>query len=432
MSQTGQTGCCLDLQKGEACGKCVNCQSIVNGEVMDIMEIDAASNRGIEDVRNLKESSYLMPVSLPKKVFIVDEVHMLTKEAFNALLKVIEEPPAHVMFILCTTDEEKIPDTVLSRLVKIEFRRGAKNELLKSLERVIVGEELELSDETKEFIVGKSDGSFRNLQKSLNEIVLEYGKKISKENVMEYFSRKIGDYSAEELETDLNNANLNIILEKLEKLADKGINFVSLRENWLEYFHKKLLSDWRQELVDWVERLVAASKMEKEISIEQLPLELAVIEFLKDKKVVKNIEVKEKVEAQEVIVEEHDIPGIVDMSTIEENWNNFLIEVKPHNHSVEAFLRATRPKKVKSNTLVVEVFYPFHKDKLEESKNKEIVEMCLTKVIGKKMSVCCILAKDRKKPLIIQNDTPVEKVNDQLAVEKKADDIYNAAKDIFG
>jgi len=426
---------------GEPCGKCLSCKETENDNSIDVIEIDAASNRCIDDIRGLKENSYLLPVALKKKVFIIDEVHMLTKEAFNALLKVIEEPPKHVMFILCTTDEEKIPETVLSRLVKIEFRKGKNQELMESIEKIIKGEKIEIEKEAIDLIVKKSDGSFRNLQKRFNEIVLQYGLKIKTAEVAEYFSKITGDYSLEDLETDLKEANVKKILIKFEEMSQKGINFSTLRENYLEYFQNKLLAvngviaDVESkltvdELVEWIKLLIGASKQEKEVAIEQLPLQLAVVDFLKNKKC---IEVDVKVD--EIIVESEEIvAGVVDIGLIEANWNKLLSSIKPFNHSVEAFLRATRPRKVKGNTLIVEVFYPFHKDKLEEPKNREIVAKIMSEVFGQNLCFECILSKDRKKPLVIDNNTPVEKINDQLAVEEASEkkDIYDVAKDIFG
>jgi DNA polymerase-3 subunit gamma/tau len=186
----------------EPCGKCDSCNEILKGSSLDIIEIDAASNRGIDDVRVLKEKAYLLPSKLKKKVFIIDEVHMLTKDAFNALLKLIEEPPKHTLFILCTTDPEKIPDTVLSRLIRIDFRKGVKKELNKSLKKIIEGEKIEIDKETIDLIVEKSDGSFRNLQRTLNEIYLNFGKKISFEDAKKFFLAKSGSYLEEEFEDD--------------------------------------------------------------------------------------------------------------------------------------------------------------------------------------------------------------------------------------
>jgi DNA polymerase III delta prime subunit len=140
---------------------------------------------------------------------------MLTKDAFNALLKLIEEPPKHTIFVLCTTDAEKIPDTVLSRLVRVDFRKGGKEELKKSLEKVIIGEEIKIENEALEFILEKSDGSFRNLHRIFNEMVLSLGKELSFGQVESFYIQKSGSYTEENFETDLAKKEVKIILEKL-------------------------------------------------------------------------------------------------------------------------------------------------------------------------------------------------------------------------
>lgn len=471
---------CLDLKNGEPCSECTNCKEILNGSSIDIIEIDAASNRGIEDARALKEKSYLLPSKLNKKVFIIDEVHMLTKEAFNALLKLIEEPPKHTIFILCTTNAEKIPDTILSRLIKIDFKKGKKDELVGALEKIVEGEKIEIDKKSLDLIVQKSDGSFRNVHRTFNEIYLQFGNKISNKDVEKFFETKSGDYSEEKFEEDLVKGEPKIILEKLEGLAETGIDFVDFRERLLSYFQKKILicygvNEDKENLVSklkandltrLINLLINASKQEKEVSIDQLPLELAVIEFFSAKQngsakqsfeetekaegsakqidiVNQNLceeikeefkeEFKEELETIEEEVEEtFNVAGKLQISDVESEWGNVLMTVKPFNHSVEAFLRATRPKTVKGNVLVVEVFYPFHKDRLEESKNRKVVEMSLSKVFKMDLGFECVLGKVKKEPLVIKNDTPIENVSEQLAEEKKDKDIYDVAKEIFG
>src|SRR3989338_3454913 len=124
----------------EPCGECDACVSIRNGSAVDVMEIDAASHRGIDDIRDLREKVNLAPSVLSKKVYIIDEVHMLTNEAFNALLKTLEDPPAQVMFILCTTEAHKVPETIVSRCVRINFTKATPSELIRSLTRAVKGE----------------------------------------------------------------------------------------------------------------------------------------------------------------------------------------------------------------------------------------------------------------------------------------------------
>src|SRR5665213_65939 len=122
---------CTNRKKGEAepCGKCEACLSITNGTNMDVIEIDGASNRGIDEMRDLREKIRLAPLSSKKKVYIIDEVHMLTTEAFNALLKTLEEPPAHAIFILCTTEPQKVPATIVSRCLHVSFKSPTKEEM---------------------------------------------------------------------------------------------------------------------------------------------------------------------------------------------------------------------------------------------------------------------------------------------------------------
>src|SRR3989338_5228486 len=123
--------------KGEPCNKCESCVAIREGRYLDVLEIDAASNRGIDEIRDLREKIKLAPVSAKYKVYIIDEVHMLTNDAFNALLKTLEEPPAHAQFILATTEADKLPETIISRTTRINFQKASHGELRQSLDRVI-------------------------------------------------------------------------------------------------------------------------------------------------------------------------------------------------------------------------------------------------------------------------------------------------------
>lgn len=454
---------CTHLDGVEPCGKCQNCQEILKGNCLDVIEIDAASNRGIEEARDLKEKAYLLPSRLNKKVFIVDEVHMMTREAFNALLKLIEEPPVQTFFILCTTDEDKIPETILSRLVKISFQKGTKEELKKSLRRVTEGEGIKLDKKVVERIVDSSDGSFRNIQKTFNEIFLQYGKKIDEKEVEEFFASKWGDYKPEDMESDLIVGEIKVILDKIEKMAVRGTDFKRFRENLLLHFQNKMLGKCGVEgkgltkmslpsLEKWLQLLIGVGRTEKDVAIDQLPLELAVIEFLSSN----NQEIppgdslrratskqsptnndQNKIEESKVEISEVDLG--IGVEEIERNWAKILVAVKPFNHSVEAFLRAARPKSINGNLLTLEVFYPFHKDKLEEQKNRKIVEGGLVSVLGKEMVLKCVLGKSKRESLVIRNDTPeamiLQSGTDDLVENKNksaGENIYDVAKEIFG
>src|SRR5260221_6410497 len=121
---------------------CDQCISITNGTNIDVLEIDGASNRGIDEIRELRDRVNLAPSRAKKKIYIIDEVHMLTNEAFNALLKTIEEPPSHVMFVFCTTEPHKVPATIISRCFHVQFPRATDTDIVRSLERIVTGEKL--------------------------------------------------------------------------------------------------------------------------------------------------------------------------------------------------------------------------------------------------------------------------------------------------
>src|ERR1700722_9521228 len=166
----------------EPCNKCDQCVSITSGNNVDILEIDAASNRGIDEIRELKEKIRLAPVAAKRKVYIIDEVHMLTTEAFNALLKTLEEPPEHAMFILCTTEAHKVPETIISRCFQIMFKPATEEELVRSFKRIVEGEKLKIDDEVLKYIAGLADRGFRDGVKMLEEVyLLSQNKPITKE-----------------------------------------------------------------------------------------------------------------------------------------------------------------------------------------------------------------------------------------------------------
>jgi len=406
---------CLKPQGVEPCNECVNCKEILKGNSLDILEIDAASNRGIDDVRSLKEGAYLSPSRLRKKVMIIDEVHMLTREAFNALLKLLEEPPDDLFLILCTTDEEKIPDTVLSRLSRVNFTRGNEADLMSSLKKIIDGEKIKIEPAAAKLLVSRSDGSFRNLQRSFNEIFLEVGKSISVKDISE-FLEKYGEYRGEEIESDLMKNLGKEILEKLQKLAIRGADFGILREIWVNYFQTKLLSFYgvgekvaegmdMVAVIRWLSLLIEAGTKEKLTELSQLPLQLAVVEFLNQKSNIKNQKEEIQIIEKKVMVSEpkKDKPGIsikssgkISLEEVEKKWNQVLAAVKPYNHSVEAFLRAARPGKIENGVLVLEVFYKFHKERLEEAKNRKIVNTGLTEILGEEIEFECLLAEGKK------------------------------------
>ncbi|HLN61921.1 MAG TPA: DNA polymerase III subunit gamma/tau [Symbiobacteriaceae bacterium] len=162
---------CLNLQDGEPCNECSACRSIMSGETMDVLEIDAASNRGVEQIRDLRDKVNYAPADLKYKVYIIDEVHMLTTEAFNALLKTLEEPPEHVKFVLATTEKNKLPVTIVSRCQSFEYHRLSTQEILLRLQEVCLKYAISATDEALSAIARQAEGGMRDALSLMDQIM---------------------------------------------------------------------------------------------------------------------------------------------------------------------------------------------------------------------------------------------------------------------
>ncbi|MFO7734631.1 MAG: DNA polymerase III subunit gamma/tau [bacterium] len=174
---------CLEPEDGEPCGKCESCLEISAGKCPDIMEIDGASNNSVDDVRAIKENIIYTPVKSRYKVYIVDEVHMLSKSAFNALLKTLEEPPPHALFILATTDPQKIPATVLSRCQRYDLKRISIADVVKHLEMILEKEDIKYEKSALHMIAAQGEGSMRDSQTILEQLINFGSRKISEKEV---------------------------------------------------------------------------------------------------------------------------------------------------------------------------------------------------------------------------------------------------------
>jgi len=167
------------------CNQCTTCQEITHGTSLDVIEIDGASNRGIDEIRELRENVRYTPAKSRYKIYIIDEVHMLTREAFNALLKTLEEPPTHIIFIFATTEPHKIPETILSRCQRYDFKRIPLRLIVDSLRRIVEEEKISISQRGIFFIAQESEGSLRDAQSLLDQVISYGGKEIKDEDIMD-------------------------------------------------------------------------------------------------------------------------------------------------------------------------------------------------------------------------------------------------------
>ncbi|MDQ1910978.1 DNA polymerase III subunit gamma/tau [Paenibacillus sp. GD4] len=224
----------------EPCNRCDACLRITEGSVMDVVEIDAASNRGVEEIRDIRDKVKYAPTEVRQKVYIIDEVHMLTTEAFNALLKTLEEPPAHVMFILATTEPHKLPATIISRCQRFDFRRVALEEQVERIQQVCRAEHIEIEDEAASFIARLSDGGMRDALSLLDQIIAFSGKRVTYEDVLSITGGMASD-QFERLVEAITNKDVGAVLQLIEAFMQEGKSADKCMESLIYYFRDLLL-----------------------------------------------------------------------------------------------------------------------------------------------------------------------------------------------
>ena len=288
---------CLNYKDG-LCNECKNCIYSGQKECMDIIEIDAASNNGVDEIRELRNKVKILPSELKYKVYIIDEVHMLSIGAFNALLKTLEEPPEHVIFILATTDPQKIPNTIISRCQTFQFKKISPNDIKQALEKIALNEKIEIEDEVLTSIASASDGGLRDaiglLDKlssyklgkiTYNDFLTMNGQII--ENELLEFENSILAYKTdvmlEKIENYYNNGKdlVQILKQLIYHLKDILINYYMKNEN-LEYSEKEIV-----ELVSLLNEKISDIKKSDDIKVY---VEILLLHFInRNKTVEKNI-----------------------------------------------------------------------------------------------------------------------------------------------
>jgi len=297
---------CQNQQEGkfEPCNQCNSCQEINEGRAIDLIEIDAASNRGIEEIRNLKEGINIVPVKSRYKVYILDECHQLTKEASNALLKTLEEPPDHCIFILCTTEHQKVLPTITSRCQQFEFKKLTINQITGKLEEICLQEKIKAEKEALEIIAKSADGALRDAESLLDEVFSLEDKEIKKGEV-EKILGIVGIEPVSKFVDFLNKKDKKGGIQYLMDLQERGIDIENFSKKIISYLNDLLLIKINPNIFDrsgnfTKEEEESLKKQEKNFSEEelknllkiflearnqikwsdlpQLPLELAIIE----------------------------------------------------------------------------------------------------------------------------------------------------------
>lgn len=291
----------------EPCNKCESCEEINKGRALDLLEIDAASNRGIDDIRDLREGIKFSPVRAKYKVYVIDEAHQLTKDAFNALLKTLEEPPSYAIFILATTEPEKIPTTILSRVQRYDFRRLSINDIVSRLSNISKLENLKINDEALRLIALSSEGGLRDAESLLGQLaIIKEGEitlsdvesllgSVNFKTINQFIDLLISKQKIEALRfiTEVNEGGYDLFefnkavinhlrrimilkvssdLSKMlqEEITDEEIDILTKQTEKLE----------ASEIRRWLDIFINSQNYIKRAAIVTLPLELAVLEAL--------------------------------------------------------------------------------------------------------------------------------------------------------
>lgn len=402
-------------------------EKILSGDSFVVQEMDAASNRGIDDVRALKERIMLPPQEGRMSVYILDEAHMLTTEAFNALLKILEEPPQHVVFIFATTEMHKIPDTIVSRCHVINFRKANKDEILAALEPLVKAEKIKYEAEALEFIADRADGSFRDAIKLL-EVASQDG--------------KITSESLESFAVSLNQELTTLVEAVIGKDPQAVVKlFNDLRQNNVDekYFYKRLLGLLHRDLQthlglhegDTFTSKSAAQFLLAELLTESLqfsspiphlPLELKLLEIIdraqkngqsastgkKKAQIAPNHE-KVTVIAEPIAVPTHKEPlpepvtlektefvpagPAGDGSKLVENWNDYVDKVAAQNSTIAALLRSAQPIAAEGDNVSIGVYYLFHQEQLSNQKFSQMTQNVASEMCGGNVKMSIVLTE---------------------------------------
>jgi len=421
----------LTCEKGpapEPCNECAICTEITAGNSMDVIEIDAASSRKVEDARELRDKIPFAPVKGRFKIYIIDEVHMLTPEAFNTLLKVLEEPPAHTKFVLATTDVNKVPATIISRCQRFDFRRISESDILERLKRICVEEHIEFDDDALLAVANSVEGSLRDAESILDQLIAFSDAKVTYKEVESVLGLVDWPVFAD-LCTALRDGNIVRELEIVDEIASAGKDLAQFARDLLTYFrhllvckvtgsHKlvsmpavereKLAALAKRfsvsELVALVERsaavapgfrgqfggrvalevfLMSATKLGAETSIGSILEKLVALE----ERVRSGPPETAENEAEEVPAPDH-APAPATEGAVGGSWEKLLEAVGQENMTLGSFLEQAQPLGIEDNKFVVR-FNPdqtFFYQHVQKRAARELIETKLEQVFGKKLA----------------------------------------------
>ena len=431
-------------------------QRVFSGQSYVVQEIDAASYRGIDDIRRLKERIFLPPQEGIMAVYILDEVHMLTNEAFNALLKILEEPPVHVVFILATTELHKVPATIVSRCNLVSFHKASNEEIIVRLKKILELEKIKYEEEALQEIARRSDGSFRDAVK-LTEIAAQ-----TNNITLLEIDKLIGGSALVQVKK-----LIKLILAKDElgiaqffsQLRQENMDANYFYQSLFSYLHQNLLGslgvaeykpEIEQKISQFLLNFLLAIEFNQATPIAFLPLELKIFSLVERSKqqqgpppterkkqkletpntkqkiddvntqsLEKNALTLEKTQILTAISEpelkadnllpdlvqetvpEYVSPGVSLSKVLCDHWNEFLTKVEENNSTLAALLRSSKPQAGTNGIAQVMVYYRFHQEQLEQPKFKTIIEKCGSCIVGDKIKFQFVLTKPQTTPELV-------------------------------
>ncbi|MCL5435527.1 MAG: DNA polymerase III subunit gamma/tau [Patescibacteria group bacterium] len=423
---------CLKPKKGEPCDSCANCEAVREGRFLDLIEIDAASHTGVDNVRELIEHVKFSPAVGRFKVIVVDEVHMLSKGAFNALLKTLEFFPAHAVFVLATTELSKVPATIVSRTQRFDFKRLSQADIAGQLEKVLSREKTKLGKEVVKLIARAADGGMRDAFSLLDQLLAFGEDALTLERAEEILG--LSSFSSQqEFLNMLSSSDLSGVYVFVKALVARGGDAMQFASGFLEYLDMVLgmsltggngdnlglvpedLEILKQhakipqgELAAIAQAYLTAAARIKSSPLPELPLVLAAVEYVErsgqtpparlgpeagTKPTEKHTPVEKSVDPAPkkpaMLSETDDF-----LPEISKNWNKFLSQLKDYNHSLLSSLRLATLIESDGISLLVAFPYRFHKDTVEQRKNKIVVEKVLEEVYGRPLKFKCCMTHE--------------------------------------
>ena len=444
---------CAHLKSAVTCEKCENCRLINENRSLDIIEIDAASNTGVDNMRELRETVALPPTSLKYKVYIIDEVHMLSTGAFNALLKTLEEPPTHVVFILATTEIHKVPDTILSRCQRFDFTRLPIENIVAKLSLIAKAEKIKIDSDSLEMIAIAAEGGMRDAESLLGQVITLEDKNITKKEVEEILGTTDRKFS-QEITAMIIEKDATGAIQRINELLRDGYDLQVFTKSLLNYLRQLMLLKIDPSLEKYFsyemteEQTTQMTKLSDKIELDriirtinlfleaqskiassampQLPLEIAVIRatrtfpvdpekyavqppakiiLKKENKIAPAPNMENGSRPPESRTEKAakiEAPGqpspqdeaVIDIDSVKDNWKKLLADIKTHHYSMSALLASCRAVSAEGNEITVAVPYDFYKEKLDDPDNRLTVEDVFGKILGLKIRLKVVTDKE--------------------------------------